>query len=155
MTEKLYLKYGFQPETVTVIGEFTICWNQFELQYCETFAKPQKILNLDFSQLADSLSPLVTTFKSELLLWFKLVNVAVDDDGVKRVMFSINNDGKQYRDGIVKYLSSDSTDINLCLLCIERIRNNLLHGLKDVYRLDEQAALLQSAVNILAKIIMV
>lgn len=142
--------FQITQETIQSVGEFSINWSLFEKYYCDCFCKPWKIDEIiDFSPYEEKIVPLIPKFRTLMNAWFKYQNKEINDDGVSDILYTEENEGSNYRSRIVSFLTSDSTSVVDCMLCIERLRNNLLHGEKEAFELNRQRELIETATSIL------
>ena len=141
--------FQITPETIQAVGEFSINWSLFEKYYCKCFCNPKVIDEIDFSPYHEKIIPMIPKFKTSLAAWFEYQNKEINDEGVKDILYTEKNEGSDYRTRIVSFLTSDSTSVVDCMLCVERLRNNLLHGEKEAFELNRQRELIETATSIL------
>lgn len=123
-----------KDETCLAIGEFAISWSQFEATYCNRyFASPNKI-----TVIAPDIDPeiiLSTINIKKSILEINNETFPV----IKRL--NIRNNEYNYEPYINSFLNNkdfSNDDIIACIYIGNRIRNNLLHGEKDLVNLDLQ-----------------
>ena len=138
--------YNVLEETVFEIGKFTINWNLFEHYYQKNNAKPEKIkkLNLDIFEFDDT----VEHFRNELIKFISDYNRVIDDMAINEFLFH-NERIPPWSVDIKEYLKYKNDDIHNGLLCIYRIRNNLLHGEKEIWTINHQCNLIKAATAVL------
>lgn len=139
-------------ELVLEIGKFTILWAEFEKEYCRKNCSSNAIWEFanDFIVNEDILKDLCKKIKGRIdnlgLNKFEYVNYSLIPEGaikpsqadLKTIKDFINFSGKNLLAG--------------AFLCIYRIRNNLLHGLKILSELNEQIELFKSMNKVLENI---
>ena len=129
-------RYYCELETIQIIGEFSILWCRFEQVFFGAKAFPGKVEEYSDSivqseenkQLYSSLKQAATDYL-----------LSIDEGTIRSRIYSEENKGNENRRmHIYRFLNDESLDWVGCLLFIERIRDNLFHGLKDVYSLNHQ-----------------
>ena len=139
-------------EIILEIGKFTILWAEFEKQYCNNNCKSNAIWNFasNFQVNEDILQDLCEKLKGRIdslgLNEYEYVNYNLIPEGaikpsladLKTIKDFINFSGENLLAG--------------ALLSIYRIRNNLLHGLKELSELNGQVALFKSMNKVLENI---
>jgi len=136
---------------VRIIGLFTIYWNLFECLFNNCCANYKSINSLNLEGLDFEDKPMM--FRNELsdyIMKKELLSSVSDinEEHVKKYLFTkVAKQSSCINDAYMFLKGND--DIHRCLICIYRIRNNLLHGEKDIWKISEQYKLLSSAVNIL------
>lgn len=72
---------------------------------------------------------------------------------VKKSLHDFDNLKDEYVTEMIKFLDDTNEDTTCgCLLAVCRIRNNLMHGIKDIGELDEQIDLFRAANKVLENI---
>ncbi len=147
-----YIKEHFvDEETILTLGTFTVLWAQFELEYCDKFASPSKIHDLMKEYHPNTkLCSLYVDIKTKALEYIGKYN---KDTIAKRVYSTTNGGRPQYIARIKCFLETSDLDFDGCMLFIERIRNNLLHGEKDIYTLPEQKDMFDAINTLLNEIL--
>ena len=142
-------RYGINNDTVSIIGEFSILWCRFEQVYFSMHVTSAKLIDLaNQIQNDDELSSLYDSLKSTSVKYLQNTDAPI----IMNRIFSERNPGKeQDREQIYEFLNGDSSNPNWpgCMLYIQRIRNNLFHGLKDIYSLDKQKEMFTSICKLL------
>ena len=133
------------------IGKFAVLWNLFEKEHCNNNCNREKIkIACEFividqekqAKFAQALNKRREWFK-QLYLDFINTNLYSDnkkptDEEIEAIKCFLNQDGKDWTYG--------------CLLCVYRIRNNMMHGLKDIEKLNKQIGIFQAVNEILESI---
>ena len=145
-------KYNCDSNTVRVIGEFTILWCQFELLYFSNNANESKLLEFAQEHLLE-----VSYFENEYQQLKEAANkylACIDQETIRHRIYSGKHRGNQEKHRhIISFLNDDAIDWVGCLLFIGRIRDNLFHGLKDVYTLNNQAEMIEAVCAVLDRLI--
>lgn len=144
--------WELKNETVLEIGRFAILWNCFEGEWCNNNCTPAVIkeqvgsIQLDMCKQAKLASVL-----NERRNWFGQLEVDYVEESLHP-----GNARKSSRGDVEimrRFLEQSGDDLTCgCLLVIHRIRNNLVHGLKSIYQLDDQIELFRSANEVLESI---
>ena len=139
-------EYYISKPTIEAVGIFTILWCQFEQSKFNANASTSKIreyasafdLSVDLKALV-----LALAVKSESKIYLG----TSDSERLRDRIYSAENRGKpEDVQAVLDFLDSFSKQLNFtgCLLYIQRIRNNLFHGLKDIYTLDCQRKMISA-----------
>lgn len=144
--------FRLQDETVIEIGKFTILWNIFENYECHNRSCQKEIRNIADNITIDiEKQTNLAKRLNEHRNWLSLSVI----DYVKQVLHSDNSD-KSTDSNIelmCNFLEQTGENINCgCLLAIQRIRNNLIHGIKSVAYLNEQIDLFRAVNAVLESI---
>ena len=139
---------------VTEIGKFAILWNHFEHFYCNNHCDSSRIKEIaNFIKISeDKMNLLREALKNRMDIFEEdttnYVHQGLHPEGARQS--SIEN--KQYME---QFINNDSDQMNNtigCLLIIQRIRNNMMHGLKDISDLSGQLELFQAVNGVLEDI---
>ena len=139
-------EYYISKPTIEAVGVFTILWCQFEQYKFNTNASTPKIreyantfdLSVDLKALV-----LALAVKRESNIYLG----TSDPERLRDRIYSAENRGKaEDVQAVLDFLDGFSKQLNFtgCLLYIQRIRNNLFHGLKDIYTLDRQRKMINA-----------
>ena len=149
--------YNLKQKTVTEIGKFAILWNRFEHFTCNKRCSPSKIIHVGKSISIDETK--VNNFREAVKNRMELcdedtisyVTDGLYPDGAKKIP---NEETQQIIEQNMKQFIDNTKPNNIpgCLLVIYRIRNNMMHGLKDISELDEQFELFQAANGVLEEL---
>ncbi len=138
--------------TIMELGKFTVLWNMFEENFCSNNCNPSKIkevaseilLNDEaIKEFADVLNKRRGLFQQEIIDYIK---TGLYPNGAHQGKDEDNEMMQQFMKQNGEYINYG------CLLAINRIRNNLLHGLKCVSELDNQIELFKAVNKILESI---
>jgi len=145
-------KYKVNDSTVAEIGRFTILWNLFERDFCSNNCNPNKIKEVAseiifndgaVKEFANVLNKRRGWFEQNVLEYIETELYPIGaNSGTK-------NDNKMMQ----QFMEQNDEYKNCgCLLVINRIRNNLLHGLKCISDLDRQIELFKATNKVLESI---
>lgn len=136
---------------VIQIGKFAILWNLFEKIHCSYNCTPEKIkdackyLRIDKEKQA-KLAEALNTHRN----WFEQL---YNDYIVEKLYSKNRHPNKEEITAIEAFLNQDGEDWTYgCLLCVYRIRNNMMHGLKEIEKLNKQIGIFQAVNEILESI---
>lgn len=138
--------------TIMELGKFTVLWNMFEENFCSNNCNTSKIkevaseilLNDEaIKEFADVLNKRRGLFQQEIIDYIK---TGLYPNGAHQGKDEDNEMMQQFMKQNGEYINYG------CLLTINRIRNNLLHGLKCVSELDNQIELFKAVNKILESI---
>lgn len=143
---------NIDDDIIKEFGKFSILWNLFEKSFCGNHCNSGNIKE----KCAD------LTISAEILLKFKAEikkrkGNQTADEYVRTRLHPSNANPSPQEDILLMTDFIDGKSQNEvvdCLLIINRIRNNLLHGLKSFHILKEQKELFQNVNNVLENIIM-
>lgn len=155
--------HNLKYETVKELGKFAVLWNLFEKDFCGKSCNPQKIIKICDSGFVtidrDVMQELAIVVAKR---WAERYYIFDWSDYVKDSLYpddSKQNDKTEiYKSKMQKFLEEpfpeiiDSEIYIGCLLVIERIRNNLMHGLKEIELLDDQLPLFRAVNAVLENI---
>lgn len=143
----LIKEFDLSDELITEIGKFAILWNLFEKGYFGYKCTPKKIMEIcDCVSVSIEKQKALAKALNDRRVWFEqlyhdfILNGLYSDDR------SPTEDEINHIETFLK--QEDSTTCG-CLLCISRIRNNLMHGLKDAEMLNKQLEIFKAANGIL------
>ena len=131
-------RYCINEETIKTIGEFSILWCRFEEVFFDRNASFSKIR--EWSKKLIINDELRSLYDSVKLSAIKYLTV-IDEESIQERIFSKQHPGKPFEiDPILDFLNPEGSkqDWIGCMIYIQRIRNNLFHGLKSIYSLDDQ-----------------
>lgn len=144
-----------ENKIVFEIGKFTILWEEFEKNYCSNNCNSKKILAFSLTISVDN--KILKDFSKELHGRTEYFNEDIE------TYTNYNLIPQNAHRPKAKYIKIMRDFINLdelvnsywicgALLCIYRIRNNLLHGLKELSELNGQIGLFKSMNKVLENI---
>ena len=138
-------------DIVTEIGKFAILWNHFEHFYCNNKHSLAKNINI----VADS----IKIDEEKMNIFREALNNRMESRFENTITYvsqglhptGSNKSSKENKLYMEKFINNDNNQNNIigCLLVIGRIRNNMMHGLKDISELNGQLELFQSINGVL------
>jgi len=149
------LKEELSVKIVKEIGKFTILWAEFEKVYCKFNCSSSQIWDLKDKLIIKETKLLKynQVLQGRLNYFNEEMECYVEYNLIPRNARPPNNEDKKAMkdfinlDKLVKEYWSCGA-----LLCIYRIRNNLLHGLKQICELDGQIELFRAMNSVLENI---
>ena len=137
-------------KTIFEIGKFSILWSMLEN---EIFGCHLKMSNIKdqinkMSYDEDSVRKLKIVINDRKLK----LNVDVWKYTKDHLELPESNKLGDYKNDVINFIDNDEINIYGCLLFITKIRNNLLHGPKGVYDLDNQLELFKAINDVLENI---
>ena len=143
-------------ETVESIGRFTIVWNLFEHHYMGNNAHEAGIYKLPLSFIDDIDTPeintLIENYRTAVRHYFNVDYRDLNDEMISRVFYPSRKSGR-YSSEIKDFFDYRNNSFKACLCSICRIRNNMLHGEKDVYSINYQIDIIIAATEILSYLV--
>lgn len=146
--------YDVDEEVVMEIGKFAILWNLYESTYYQ-YNCNKKDMGEMCKHYFDCDKELQLKLRDELIKWAdahnrELINIVTNGLFSEQTVPAKKWE-KKY---IKKFLTQDETATDSaklygCLLTIYRIRNNFMHGLKDIATLKNQLDLFKAVNSIL------
>lgn len=129
--------YGLEKETIYTLGEFSILWCYFEQKIFNSEANPSKMLNWARRQeFTFELITLCENIKEKAIIYLN----GIDDTTIETRIYSLNRLPNDEHHKLISDFLKGNTDNSLlgCSLFILRIRNNMFHGIKDIFTLNDQ-----------------
>lgn len=141
-------------ETCSAIGHFSIIWAQFENYFFNNNYNANSSKGI-IVRASESISKeLINNIKNALVKYGEETNPEGCDWLAK---LSVRDNEPHYNQLIQGFLDGDSLckeyQILACIYIAARIRNNLLHGIKDVFTLDKQVEIFKSLYDFLQALI--
>ena len=139
-------------EIISEIGKFTVLWALFELNFCKNncVEGTLEIIYDKISISSENLKCLSKVIKDRAYIQRLLLKEYVDE-GLHPE--NSRNSSEKRKIEMKDFIEDPSQNHILgCLLIIRRIRNNLMHGLKNIMMLDDQMKLFVAANQILEEI---
>ncbi len=139
-------------DTLIEIGKFSVLWNMLEkkfFNYNLGIAQiKEKIKTISFDcesvrKLKDAINDRKLALNVEK--WKDYYDYHIEDENAHHLL-------EEYKSEIIDFIENNNNNTYGCLLFIYKIRNNLFHGLKDVYDLDNQVGLFRAINGVLEKI---
>ena len=142
----------FNDDIVKEIGKFTIIWAEFEKHYCNNNCNSTTIRDFANDYFVDD--EILEDFS--IKIQGRIENNCVSKEEYVGYILIPNNANKLNIDDIqemYKFIGQQEGDNTLgAFLCIYRVRNNLLHGLKVLSELSKQIELFKSMNKVLENI---
>ncbi len=142
--------YNLNDELIMEIGKFAVLWNLFEKNYCNNNCSADKIKNecKNLSVSKDSQAALAKALM-DMESWIGIPCKVF-------IIYGLYSDNRQPNANEIKHIEAfleqkDDTIVG-CLLCVYRIRNNMMHGLKDVEGLNNQFEIFKAASKVLEEL---
>ena len=142
----------FNDDVVSEIGRFAILWNFFENNYFDNTCGDKKIVQKSKKLVADAekLASFRQVLHDRQDLYAQNVDQYIAGGLFPENARHTNPDFDRY---MISFMNQgNSSDLTGCLLIICRIRNNLMHGLKDIRDLEGQLELFRAAGDVLESI---
>lgn len=144
-----------ENKIVFEIGKFTILWEEFEKNYCSNNCNSKKILAFSLTISVDN--KILKDFSKELHGRTEYFNEDIETyTNYNLIPQNAHRPKSKYIKIMRDFINLDelvnSDWICGALLCIYRIRNNLLHGLKELSELNGQMGLFKSMNKVLENI---
>lgn len=131
---------GVTNEMISILGEFSFLWAQFELIYFINGCNISKIRNLTFNisnfKVYDELC---NNFINALLDYLNESKETITIDKIHNKLYS--TDFKKFYpeiDDVIKKNICGKDLIKGSIFILFRLRNNMFHGLKDCYNINFQ-----------------
>lgn len=143
--------YEFSDNLIAEIGKFAILWNIFEKIHCNFNCNITKIKDACKYLCIDKVkqAKLAKTLNAHRI-WFEQLRT---DYIVEKLYSNDRHPTEEEIQSIETFLKQDGDNLIYgCILCIYRIRNNMMHGLKDIETLNEQIGIFQAVNEILESI---
>ncbi len=142
--------YNLDDELIMEIGKFAVLWNLFEKNYCNNNCSSKTIVDAcnNITVSKDSQAALAKAL-NKIRSWFELLYY----DYIMKGLYSSNRRPKAYEIKYINaFLKQEGNTICGCLLCVYRIRNNMMHGLKNVDELNNQLEIFKTANKVLEEL---
>lgn len=144
--------FELNDETVIELGRFAVLWNLFEKVHCGQDCTPKELTKIAPTiEIDEEIMQTLAVVLNARRIWFQMM---VSDYAIK----SLHPDNaRMSREEEIELMEdflkwkSDNRVLG-CLLIINRIRNNLLHGLKIAEQLDDQIELFKAVNMVLENI---
>ena len=139
--------YDLSDELIVEVGKFALLWNLFERTYCHCECTPSEIINICGSVSVDKgKQAALAKALNQRRSWFDQLYT----DFIIGGMYSYTRPPKEDEINYIEaFLKQEDDSVCGCLLCASRIRNNLMHGLKDVETLNSQLDIFKAANSVL------
>lgn len=140
-----------EDELILEIGKFTILWSSFENNFCKNNCNTRSIKNAcsNIKMDKEKLNVLKEVInKRREISYYTIPEYVCKGLHPKNA----NKDSVENNNLMKKFLEQEEPLEIGCLLLIHRIRNNLLHGLKEVVELNDQLNLFKAINGVLESI---
>lgn len=144
--------YVLDENLIIELGKFTILWNYFEKYFCDYNCSSSKLKKI--YQRIDLNKEKMCNFAKTLNNRRNYFNMLITDY-VNEGLFPPGSRNSSDKDKQImkEFLKQENHSSKLgCLLIILRIRNNMMHGLKQIEDLNEQYDLFVSVNEVLESI---
>lgn len=142
--------YDLNNELIMELGKFAVLWNLFEKNHCYYNCNPEAIIYAcnyirvskdSQAELAKALNDMQS--RLEIPRHEFIINVLYSNSRNPKA------DEIQY---IEAFLNEENDSIKGCLLSVYRIRNNMMHGLKNIEGLNNQLEIFKAANKVLEEL---
>ena len=144
--------FNLQKETVLEIGKFAILWNWFERNYCNNNCNPSKIKDIiKYVSVDPNTQAYFASILNKRRHWFGQLEIDYVRESLHPGNARVSNESDM--DVMRQFLEQTGNELTYgCLLVLQRIRNNLMHGMKIPEELDGQIELFRAANAVLESI---
>lgn len=144
--------YNLDDELILEIGKFSVLWNCFERFQCSNSCSPNKIKTIcaNISIEKDKEVVLATVLNKRRSFYNMIIPEYVQQGLSPIGARQPQEDDKRLMEEFLKQSGDDLTCG--CLLTIYRIRNNLMHGLKQIEDLNNQLNLFKAVNEVLESV---
>ncbi len=149
--------YEVTSETCEAIGDFSIAWAQFERTFFEqgyNYNKAESIIvheldTIDVSKIESIRNLLLDYAQKE----FGEINNFICKLYIREREAAVYNDAiEKFLSDQFEYMSLDES-VKACIYISNRFRNNMLHGSKDIRKLNNQIKIFQELKDFLISLI--
>lgn len=149
-----FTKREIKPITINTIGYFTTAWNLFEHYHMDKYAREDEIRKKQFLFLSDEdhlkLNELMNDYREQVYIKFPPHSEGYTQEFIELYFYPPRKETPRNAAIIASFMNGDNNELSVCLTSICRIRNNLLHGSKNIDTINKQRKLIHSAADILA-----
>ena len=144
--------YNLNDELILEIGKFSVLWNCFKRFQCSNSCSSNKIRTIcaNISIDKDKEDALATVLNERRSSYNMIIPEYVQQGLFPTGARQPQEDDKRLMEEFLKQSGDDLTCG--CLLTIYRIRNNLMHGLKQIEDLDTQLDLFKAVNEVLESV---
>lgn len=144
--------YNLDDELIIEIGRFSVLWNCFERFQCNNSCNPNSIKAIcaKISIEKDKEVALATVLNKRRSFYNMIISEYVQQGLSPTGARQPQEDDKRFMEEFLKQSGDDLTCG--CLLTIYRIRNNLMHGLKQIEDLNTQLDLFLAVNEVLESV---
>ena len=142
--------YDLSDDLIVEIGKFAVLWNLFESEYCDYNCNHRIIKRIcsNITVSAEKQSVFANALNGRRLIYGQTYAEYIQN-GLYSENRAPNSDEKVQRE---KFLNQESDSLCGCLDCVFRIRNIMMHGLKNVEMLNDQIEIFEAANGVLEAI---
>lgn len=142
--------YNLSDDLIVEIGKFAVLWNLFESEYCNYNCNHSKIKRIcGYIVVSEDKQHNFAQVLNGRRLIYGQTYAEYIQNGLYSENRAPNSDEKVQ---IEKFLNQESDSLCGCLDCVFRIRNNMMHGLKNVEMLNDQIEIFKAANGVLEAI---
>ena len=144
--------YNLDDELIIEIGRFSVLWNCFERFQCNNSCNPDSIkaISAKISIEKDKEVALAAVLNKRRSFYNMIIPEYVQQGLSPTGARQPQEDDKRFMEEFLKQSGDDLTCG--CLLTIYRIRNNLMHGLKQIEDLNTQLDLFKAVNEVLESV---
>ena len=133
-----------KEETCNAIGKFAVLWSQFEIVYFKNNYNVKSYERIEVIKSSSEIDDLISGIKDTLNSYAReTYNVGFTWEE----KLCIRKNERNYLETVNSFLNERlvqlDAQIKICIFICGRIRNNLLHGFKDIASLDRQKEIFQ------------
>lgn len=145
--------FDLQEETILEVGKFAILWNWFERTCCDNNCNSAKIKEIaKHIFIAPDAQACFAGILNKRRHWFGQREIDYVQESLHPGNARVSNESDMCV--MRQYLEQTGDESTCgCLLILQRIRNNLMHGMKIPEELDSQIELFRAANAVLESII--
>ena len=139
---------------VTEIGKFAILWNYFEHSHCNNHCNSSKIKEIaNFINISEEkTNNLREALKNRMDIYEENITSYVHQGLHPTGSYPPKEQDELYMNLFINDNNEPIINTIGCLLVIQRIRNNMMHGLKDIHELESQLELFKAVNGVLEDI---
>lgn len=147
-------KQKIKSSIVNEIGKFAILWSCFERYCCNNHCNSSILKNKsELISISDEKAKILhDTLKKRMEINNNNTNDYIQCGLYPKGSNQHSKDDELYMEQFINDSDKPNDNIIGCLLVIQRIRNNMMHGLKDIHGLEEQIDLFQAVNGVLENI---
>ncbi len=129
-------------DTITSIGQFAVLWGMLEQEYFDKGCTNKKLQSMSIASFNADMVARATEIKNNLVSYYGSVDTVAEKLCIR------NGDKKAFYDKVIQLLEDRSIDekdrIHAAVCLCFRIRNNLFHGEKTFWVLNQQKGIIDS-----------
>lgn len=144
--------FELNDETVMELGKFAVLWNLFEKEFCDQNCNPKELREVATKIIIDE--EIMQSFAVAInarCIWFEMMISEYARKSLHPENAKMSSEEEiEYMEKFLRW-EKDNRVLG-CLLIMNRIRNNLMHGLKIAEQLDDQIELFKAVNMVLLNI---